>query len=70
VSSSRNPFALSARLPCGGSGIERIDLYQIHWPAETGTLVEDSWAEMLLLIEEGKVRLGGLFNFDVELLAR
>lgn len=51
-------------------GIERIDLYQFHWPDETGTAVEDSWAEMLRLIEEGKVRLGGVSNFDVSLLER
>ena len=51
-------------------GIERIDLYQFHWPDETGTPVEDSWAEMLRLIEEGKVRFGGVSNFDVKLLER
>ncbi len=50
--------------------IERIDLYQFHWPDETGTPIEDSWAEMLRLIEEGKVRLGGVSNFDVGLLER
>jgi aryl-alcohol dehydrogenase-like predicted oxidoreductase len=51
-------------------GIERIDLYQFHWPDETGTPIEDSWAEMVRLIEEGKVRLGGVSNFDVSLLER
>ena len=51
-------------------GVERIDLYQFHWPDEMGTPVEDSWAEMLRLIEEGKVRLGGVSNFDVNLLER
>lgn len=50
--------------------IERIDLYQFHWPDEAGTPVEDSWAEMVRLIEEGKVRLGGVSNFDVSLLER
>jgi aryl-alcohol dehydrogenase-like predicted oxidoreductase len=51
-------------------GIEQIDLYQFHWPDETGTPVEDSWGEMLRLIDEGKVRLGGVSNFDVSLLQR
>lgn len=51
-------------------GVERIDLYQFHWPDETGTPVEDSWAEMVRLIEEGKVRAGGVSNFDVSLLRR
>jgi aryl-alcohol dehydrogenase-like predicted oxidoreductase len=64
----------SIRFECEASlrrlGIERIDLYQFHWPDETGTPVEDSWAEMLRLIEEGKVRLGGVSNFDVNLLER
>jgi aryl-alcohol dehydrogenase-like predicted oxidoreductase len=23
--------------------VERIDLYQFHWPDETGTPIEDSW---------------------------
>jgi aryl-alcohol dehydrogenase-like predicted oxidoreductase len=64
----------SIRAECEASlrrlGVERIDLYQFHWPDETGTPVEDSWAEMLRLIEDGKVRLGGVSNFDVALLDR
>jgi aryl-alcohol dehydrogenase-like predicted oxidoreductase len=51
-------------------GVERIDLYQFHWPDETGTAVEDSWNEMARLIELGKVRLGGVSNFHVPLLER
>ena len=64
----------SIRAECEASlrrlGIERIDLYQFHWPDETGTPIEDSWAEMLRLIEEGKVRFGGVSNFSVDLLQR
>ena len=64
----------SIRRECEASlrrlGIERIDLYQFHWPDETGTPVEDSWAEMGRLVEEGKVRLIGVSNFDVSLLSR
>lgn len=51
-------------------GVERIDLYQFHWPDQTGTPVEDSWGEMERLVEEGKVRWGGVSNFDVDLLSR
>ena len=51
-------------------GVERIDLYQFHWPDETGTPVEESWGEMARLIQEGKLRAGGVSNFDVPLLER
>jgi aryl-alcohol dehydrogenase-like predicted oxidoreductase len=65
----------SIRFECDQSlkrlGVERIDLYQFHWPDEaTGTQVEDSWGTMGELIDEGKVRWGGVSNFDVDLLER
>ena len=44
---------------------ERIDLYQMHWPAEDGTPLEDYWGTLLRLKEEGKVRAVGLSNHDV-----
>jgi aryl-alcohol dehydrogenase-like predicted oxidoreductase len=52
-------------------GVERIDLYQFHWPdIATGTPVEESWATMAELVDEGKVRWIGLSNSSVELLER
>jgi aryl-alcohol dehydrogenase-like predicted oxidoreductase len=50
--------------------VDRIDLYQFHWPDESGVPVEESWDEMSRLIDEGKVRWGGVSNFDMELLRR
>lgn len=63
----------SIRLECEGSlrrlGVERIDLYQLHH-ADPITPVEESWATMAELVEEGKVRWAGVSNFDVGLLDR
>jgi aryl-alcohol dehydrogenase-like predicted oxidoreductase len=51
--------------------VDRIDLYQFHWPDfGTGTPVEDSWATMIELVGEGKVRWAGVANFDLPLLER
>ncbi len=50
--------------------VEAIDLYQFHWPDQAGTPVEDSWGEMLRLVDEGKVRWPGVSNYDVPLLER
>jgi aryl-alcohol dehydrogenase-like predicted oxidoreductase len=65
----------SIRFECDQSlrrlGVERIDLFQFHWPDDvTGTRVEDSWGEMASLIERGKIRWAGVSNFDVDLLER
>ena len=45
--------------------VERIDLYQMHWPAEDGTPLEDYWGTLLQLKEEGKVRAVELSNHAV-----
>jgi aryl-alcohol dehydrogenase-like predicted oxidoreductase len=51
-------------------GVERIDLYQMHWPAEDGTPIEDYWQALLDLKREGKARAVGLSNHKVEHLER
>ena len=51
-------------------GVEAIDLYQMHWPTWDETPIEDSWATMAELVDEGKVRAIGLSNFSIEELER
>jgi aryl-alcohol dehydrogenase-like predicted oxidoreductase len=65
----------SIRAECEASlrrlGVERIDLYQIHWPdLESGTPLEESWSTMAELVDEGKVGWIGVSNFDVDQLER
>jgi aryl-alcohol dehydrogenase-like predicted oxidoreductase len=48
--------------------VERIDLYQMHWPAEDGTPLEEYWQTLLDLKEQGKIRAAGLSNHDVSRL--
>jgi aryl-alcohol dehydrogenase-like predicted oxidoreductase len=50
-------------------GIERIDLYQIHWP-EPDEDVEEGWSTLAQLKAEGKVRYIGVSNFNVPQLRR
>jgi aryl-alcohol dehydrogenase-like predicted oxidoreductase len=51
-------------------GVERIDLYQMHWPAEDGTPIEVYWQALVDLKKEGKVRAIGLSNHSAEQLER
>jgi aryl-alcohol dehydrogenase-like predicted oxidoreductase len=43
---------------------DRIDLYQLHWPDESGVPVEETWGAMADLQDAGKVRWIGVSNFD------
>ena len=45
--------------------VERIDLYQMHWPAEDGTPLEEYWQVFADLKREGKIRAAGLSNHGV-----
>lgn len=49
--------------------VDVIDLYQIHWP-EPDEDVEEGWAAMAKLKEEGKVRWIGVSNFNQAQMAR
>jgi aryl-alcohol dehydrogenase-like predicted oxidoreductase len=44
--------------------VERIDLYQVHWPPDDGTPLEEYWQVMAGLKAEGKVAAIGLSNHD------
>ena len=46
-------------------GVDRIDLYQLHWPAQDGTPLEEYWQTFLDLRAEGKIRAAGLSNHNV-----
>jgi aryl-alcohol dehydrogenase-like predicted oxidoreductase len=63
----------SIRRECEASlrrlGVERIDLYQMHWP-DPPQDIEEAWEEMALLAAEGKVRYFGVCNYNVEQIER
>src|SRR5437868_12483509 len=49
--------------------VDAIDLYQIHWP-DPDADVEEGWATLAALKEEGKVRHIGVSNFNVAQMER
>jgi aryl-alcohol dehydrogenase-like predicted oxidoreductase len=63
----------SVRRECHDSlrrlGVERIDLYQMHWP-DPEPDIEEAWEEMARLAEEGKIRYIGVSNFSVQQMER
>jgi aryl-alcohol dehydrogenase-like predicted oxidoreductase len=50
--------------------VERIDLFQMHWPPLDEYTIEDYWPVFAELREQGKVRAIGLSNHTVDELAR
>lgn len=48
-------------------GVERIDLYQIHWP-DLQTSFEETAEAMQRLLKEGKIAAVGLSNFTVPMM--
>jgi aryl-alcohol dehydrogenase-like predicted oxidoreductase len=50
-------------------GVDAIDLYQVHWPIPDED-IEEGWAALAELQEQGLVRHIGVSNFSVEQLRR
>jgi aryl-alcohol dehydrogenase-like predicted oxidoreductase len=52
-------------------GVERIDLYQIHWPPDPDSPeLEEGWSRLAALQKEGKLRWIGVSNFNVSQIQR
>jgi aryl-alcohol dehydrogenase-like predicted oxidoreductase len=78
---SHNLQAVSIRREAEASlkrlGVERIDLYQIHWPAWEGQpesaspgSIEEAMTALVALQREGKIRRIGVSNFNAMQMAR
>jgi aryl-alcohol dehydrogenase-like predicted oxidoreductase len=67
---NRTASAAEVRAECEGSlrrlGVERIDLYQLHWPAPQP--IPETAAACDALLKEGKIRAIGVSNFSVSQL--
>jgi aryl-alcohol dehydrogenase-like predicted oxidoreductase len=58
-------------------GVDRIDLYQIHWPAwgnqpedTSPGSIEEAMSALMVLRREGKIRHCGVSNFNAQQMAR
>ena len=51
-------------------GLDHVDLYQLHWPDDTGIPVEETWGAMVSVRDEGLARRVGVSNFDRGLIER
>lgn len=51
-------------------GLDRIDLYLIHWPLPMLDLYVDSWRALIELRDEGLIGSIGVSNFTIEHLTR
>ena len=51
-------------------GLDRLDLYLIHWPTPAAGTYPDTWRALEKLSSEGRVRAIGVSNFEPEHLER
>jgi len=45
-------------------GVERVEMFLLHWPDTTGVPLEETWGAMRRLVDDGLVANVGLSNFD------
>ena len=51
-------------------GIEKLDLYLVHWPSPQRNLYSESWKALIELQKQGRVKSIGVSNFTKEHLQR
>ncbi|MCD2118611.1 MULTISPECIES: aldo/keto reductase [Rhodococcus] len=51
-------------------GLDRLDLYLIHWPTPARDRYADTWRALERLVEEGRLRAAGVSNFQPAHLQR
>lgn len=51
-------------------GLDRLDLYLIHWPAPSRGLYVESWKALVRLQQEGRAASIGVSNFNLDHLER
>ncbi len=64
------PTLAGCRASLRNLGLDRIDLFLIHWPLPRLDLYVDSWRAMIELRDEGVIRSIGVSNFDAEQIDR
>lgn len=63
-----DPTITAARESARRLGVDRIDLFLIHWPCPSLGLTVETWRAMLELVDDGLVRAAGVSNFTVDQL--